>query len=84
MFWSGVKRAPKPIDFDATNDIHLQYIVSASNLRANVYSLKPTKDVNTIINILKTIKVKKFEIKKNVKIKVKDDDNNDTNTETKN
>lgn len=36
-FWSGSKRPPKPIEFDPDNPLHLEFIVSATYLRA--YSL---------------------------------------------
>jgi ubiquitin-activating enzyme E1 len=33
-FWSGPKRAPKPLEFDIEDEIHYNFIVSAANLRA--------------------------------------------------
>lgn len=39
-FWSGTKRAPHPIQFDSSNSTHLEFIITASNLRAQNYGLK--------------------------------------------
>eukprot|EP01104_Vermistella_antarctica_P020279 TRINITY_DN861_c0_g1_i2.p1 TRINITY_DN861_c0_g1~~TRINITY_DN861_c0_g1_i2.p1 ORF type:complete len:865 (-),score=258.73 TRINITY_DN861_c0_g1_i2:739-3333(-) len=39
-FWSGPKRAPDAVTFDASNELHFGFIVAASNLRAAVYGLK--------------------------------------------
>ncbi|XP_034143074.1 ubiquitin-like modifier-activating enzyme 1 isoform X3 [Esox lucius] len=46
-FWSGTKRCPNPLNFDPDNDddnnFHMDYIVAASNLRAENYDI-PTAD----------------------------------------
>ena len=39
-FWSGSKRCPHALVFDASNELHLNFIVTAANLRAHVYALK--------------------------------------------
>lgn len=39
-FWAGHKRAPEPLAFDIDDATHLAFIISAANLRANVYGLK--------------------------------------------
>jgi ubiquitin-activating enzyme E1 len=41
-FWSGAKRPPKPIEFDPNNELHLDFIVAATFLRA--YTLGIIKD----------------------------------------
>ena len=43
-FWSGPKRCPAPVKFDADNDEHLDFIVAAANLRAYNYSLPTNRD----------------------------------------
>ena len=35
-FWSGPKRCPNPQVFDAENPLHMDYVVAAANLRAEV------------------------------------------------
>ncbi|EEH42011.1 hypothetical protein PAAG_03932 [Paracoccidioides lutzii Pb01] len=39
-FWSGPKRAPTPLKFDATNPTHFAFIVAAANLHAYNYGIK--------------------------------------------
>ena len=36
-FWSGHKRAPIPEDFDPQDPLHLAFVMSAANLRAQVF-----------------------------------------------
>jgi ubiquitin-activating enzyme E1 len=33
-FWSGAKRPPKPLEYDPENEIHLNFVVTASFLKA--------------------------------------------------
>jgi ubiquitin-activating enzyme E1 len=33
-FWSGPKRAPSPISYDASNDLHANFVMSYANLIA--------------------------------------------------
>ncbi|CAO1630239.1 unnamed protein product [Sympodiomycopsis kandeliae] len=67
-FWSGPKRAPKPIKFDAENPIHLEYIVSGANLHAFNYGLRGETDTNVFKNVLSNVIVPEFTPKDNVKI----------------
>ena len=39
-FWSGPKRAPTPLKFDASNPTHLGYVIAAANLHAFNYGIK--------------------------------------------
>ena len=39
-FWSGPKRAPDPLKFDANSPIHLGYVIAAANLHAFNYGIK--------------------------------------------
>ena len=39
-FWSGPKRAPDPLKFDASNPTHLGYVIAAANLHAFNYGIK--------------------------------------------
>ena len=36
-FWSGSKRAPVPLVFDASDPLHLAYIKAGANLRARCF-----------------------------------------------
>lgn len=39
-FWSGPKRAPKPLEFDVNNPDHFNFVVGGANLLAFIYGLK--------------------------------------------
>jgi len=73
-FWSGPKRCPKPLNFDASCSLHMDFIVAAANLRAVVYNIAPCRDRELIANFLKTIEpsIPKFKPKDGVKIAVTD------------
>ncbi|KAJ3380046.1 hypothetical protein HDU92_006225 [Lobulomyces angularis] len=74
-FWSGPKRAPNPITFDAQNPMHLDFIVYASNLHAYNFGLKGETDRNYFLKLLPTISVPVFEPKAGVKIQVTENEN---------
>jgi len=59
-FWSGAKRPPTPIEFDVNNQLHLDFVVFASYLRAYTYGLieselKPIDLEETIEHIKKFV-----------------------------
>ncbi|KAJ3309733.1 hypothetical protein HDV04_005778 [Boothiomyces sp. JEL0838] len=69
-FWSGPKRAPDALDFNADNELHMAFILAAANLRAFNYGIPQEKDINKIKAILKTVMVPEFSPKAGVKIAV--------------
>lgn len=71
-FWSGPKRCPHPLTFDLKNDMHVDYILAAANLRALSYGLKQTRDRSYIIEELRKVHVPEFKPKEGVKISVTD------------
>ena len=73
-FWSGPKRAPKPVKFDHTDPLHLDYIVSAANLHAFNYGLRGERDPSVFQKVLPTIKVPSFTPKSNVKVQISDNE----------
>lgn len=74
-FWSGPKRAPKPITFDPNNDIHMEYIVAGSNLHAFNYGLKGETDLSIFHKVLANVIVPEFTPKSGVKIQVNENEN---------
>lgn len=40
-FWSGAKRPPSPLDFDASDALHMDFVKGAAVLRALNYGIKP-------------------------------------------
>lgn len=67
-FWSGPKRCPKPIVFDVNNPLHLDYIFTAANLRAETYNLNQNRDRVYIANVVSSVKVPEFTPKSGVRI----------------
>ncbi|WFD31821.1 E1 ubiquitin-activating enzyme [Malassezia sp. CBS 17886] len=73
-FWSGPKRAPTPLVFDAHNPVHLAYVIAAANLHAENYGLKGVRDPAYFVNALAHVHVPAFTPRANVKIQVNEND----------
>jgi len=80
-FWSGTKRPPHPIQFDPSNPTHLEFIMTASNLRAQNYGLKGSNDPQYFQQVLSQIMVPEFQPKANVKIATTDAEAQEQETE---
>lgn len=64
-FWSGPKRCPEPLVFDVNNELHVDYVYAAANLKAAVYGLPPNRNRASIIEMLSSITVSvRFRCKK--------------------
>ncbi|XP_046550808.1 ubiquitin-like modifier-activating enzyme 1 isoform X2 [Haliotis rubra] len=72
LFWSGHKRCPHPIMFDTENGLHVDYIMSCANLRAEMYGLKQVRDRQTIKDLVSKVVVPEFKPRSGVKIDVTD------------
>ena len=59
-FWSGPKRAPSPIKWSPEDPLCLAFILHAANLRAKVYGLKGSRDVDVILAALANVQVPEF------------------------
>jgi ubiquitin-activating enzyme E1 len=76
-FWSGAKRAPRPLDFDINNPEHFHFVVGGANLRAYVYGLKGDQgepDKNFYSKVLSEVKIEPFSPRSDIKIQVNDED----------
>ena len=76
-FWSPPKRFPHPIPFDPDNKLHMDYVMSAANLRAGVYGVeKPAnnRDPELFKSILPSVVVPEFVPKDGVKIMTEEDE----------
>jgi ubiquitin-activating enzyme E1 len=67
-FWSGPKRAPSPVKFDSSNEKHLSFIVSYSNLIAAALKIDQVHDLVQIAKMAdaaetSAYKPKKIEVK---------------------
>ncbi|TPX54813.1 hypothetical protein PhCBS80983_g05729 [Powellomyces hirtus] len=73
-FWSGPKRAPDPVIFDASNALHMDFIITAANLHAYNYGIRGRVDQEYFKDILKGITVPEFVPKSGVKIQVQENE----------
>lgn len=81
-FWSGPKRAPTPLKFNPEDPLHLDFVISAANLRAVNYGLQGERDPTAFKKVLSTITVPEFTPKK-VKIQVNENEKKDEKPEEK-
>ena len=63
-FWSGPKRAPSPIPFDANNKMHIGFLMTYSNLIANALSIATMSDEPAFTELAKNTKVADYVPKK--------------------
>lgn len=74
-FWSGPKRAPDALIFDASNPTHFGFIVAAANLHAFNYNIKsPGLDRDLYLRELENVIVPDFSPAEGVKIQANDSD----------
>ncbi|XP_065573384.1 ubiquitin-like modifier-activating enzyme 1 isoform X1 [Artemia franciscana] len=71
-FWAPPKRCPHPLDFDSTNKTHLDFIISAANLKAVIYGLQPHRDLDLVKNLVDSVEVPTFVPQSGVRIAVTD------------
>ena len=72
-FWSGPKRPPTPLIFDASNQTHLAFVKWIALFKAQTFNLKQPKNLSTDNQIgafLSQIKVPEFTPRTGVKIQV--------------
>ncbi|XP_042235565.1 ubiquitin-like modifier-activating enzyme 1 [Homarus americanus] len=59
-FWSGSKRCPHYLVFDAENKLHLDYIHATANLKAEVYGIQQERDRTKTKEIVSCVTVAPF------------------------
>ncbi|KAH8830216.1 ubiquitin activating enzyme [Flagelloscypha sp. PMI_526] len=80
-FWSGPKRAPDALTFDSSDPLHLQFVISAANLRAFNYGLKGSTDEAHIKAVADGVLVPEFSPKQGVTVQINDSDAAPANTD---
>lgn len=71
-FWSGPKRAPKPLNFELNNEEHLRFVIAAANLHAFNYGIKGERDESLFRKVLENTVVPDFSPDPAVKIQADD------------
>jgi ubiquitin-activating enzyme E1 len=67
-FWSGSKRPPEPLTFDAADPLHLMYVKAMANLRAANFGLAGSWDDATVAGLAAAVEVPPFQPRAGVKI----------------
>ncbi|CAN9516154.1 unnamed protein product [Ophioblennius macclurei] len=73
-FWSGPKRCPHPLDFSTSNELHIDYVLAAANLFAQMYGILGSTDRAALVDILQDVKMPVFTPRSGVKIHISDQD----------
>ena len=71
-FWSGPKRCPHPLAFDADNQTHMLYVISAANLFAANVGIAENRNWDEVKEMAKSVMVPEFEAKDGIKIQVEE------------
>ncbi|XP_033825185.1 ubiquitin-like modifier-activating enzyme 1 [Periophthalmus magnuspinnatus] len=79
-FWSGPKRCPHPLEFSTSNDLHMDYVMAAANLHAQIYGIQGSTDRAGVVKILQDVKVPVFTPRSGVKIHVSDQELQNSNS----
>lgn len=82
LFWSGPKKCPTAIEWDASNTLHLDYVVSCANLKAKMFGLKQNGDRDYIKKVALAVNVPTFEPRSGVKIEVNESEVGQSSGET--
>ena len=69
-FWSGPKRPPSPLVFDASDPLHTEFVLAAANLRAANFSIAQCRDLDSVKAAVQDVMVPEFTPQKGVKIQV--------------
>ncbi|CAE7672758.1 UBA1 [Symbiodinium sp. CCMP2592] len=72
-FWSGPKRPPAPIKFDANDALHVDFLLAAANLYAASLGVPENRDRTAVAKMAAAVKVPDFRPRE-MKIKVDDKD----------
>ncbi|KAF0978382.1 hypothetical protein FDP41_002897 [Naegleria fowleri] len=81
-FWGGARRPPIPLQFDPNDSLHLDFIVSAANLRAYVFGLNGHgKEDYDFKSVLSRISIPEFTPKSGLKIQSDEKENKEPEQE---
>jgi len=73
-FWSGPKRPPSALEFNADDALHLGFVIAAANLHAANYGIPAVHDAAYVKDKVQGVMVPEFTPEKGVKIATTDSD----------
>jgi ubiquitin-activating enzyme E1 len=73
-FWSGAKKPPSVLVFDANDASHVEFIASAANLRALMFGIPTCDDLNYIASEASSVAVPEFRPIEGIKIAATDEE----------
>jgi len=79
-FWSGPKRAPSPITFDADNETHLMFVKCFANLIAEGLKIDKVNDLDKIKAMAKSAKVPEY-VPKKIKVQLPEEEKEGQNAQ---
>lgn len=76
LFWSGPKRAPNPLTFDASNATHMGFVVAAAHLHAFNYGIKVDGSITEkhYLKVMDDMIIPEFTPSSSVKIQADDNE----------
>lgn len=77
-FWSGPKRAPSHIEFDASNKMHVEFVMAYANLIATAMQLAENRDVSAVTEMAKNAQAAAYTPKK-IEVKLPEEEKNQNN-----
>ena len=74
-FWSGPKRAPSHIEFDPSNAMHVEFVMSYANLIAKSMGIPENRDVAKVTTIAATAEANPY-VPKKIEVKLPEEEKN--------
>ena len=74
-FWSGPKRAPSHIEFDANNQMHHEFVMSYANLIAKAMSIPENRDAAAVTKTATTAPADPY-VPKKIVVKLPEEEKN--------
>lgn len=60
LFWSGLKRFPKPLKLSFEDQRHVEFVQAAANIYAGIFKLPVENDKARVVEMAKTVRPKEF------------------------
>ncbi|KAM9133046.1 ubiquitin-like modifier-activating enzyme 7 isoform 2-T3 [Pangshura tecta] len=73
-FWAGPKRCPQPLEFDCNNSTHMEYIMAAASLFAQMHRLQVPRDRAAARETLRAMAMPPFQLEVAVRIPVTEEE----------